>query len=203
MAAGTLGEQAAARLRLRNRGETPAPAALWASRVAGLAGFREPLCSSLPPRCWDLQVSCALFQDPLYPTFRLATTSLFSRRAGRVPACGRGLCELLGARSHPHSTLSFNSWPLCRSLWRKGSLLYPSHDSRSPGNRKLETASSRPSDINAPATGGLAGGKILGELSSKHSSLSPRLCSPATQTPSTSLGEPRGCSVPAPPAPLR
>lgn len=120
VAAGTLGEQAAARLRLRNRGETPAPAALWASRVAGLAGFREPLCSSPPLRCWDLQVSCALFQDPLYPTFRLATTSLFSRRAGRVPACGRGLCELLGARSHPHSTLSFNSWPLCRLCGGRG-----------------------------------------------------------------------------------
>lgn len=153
--AGPLGWQEAAGRRLRNRGETPAPAALWASPAAGLAGFREPLCSPPSPRCWDLQVPCALFPDPLYPTFRLATTSLFSWRAGRVPACGRDLCKLLGARSHPHTTPNFSFWPLCRSLWGKGSLLYPSHVSRSPGNRKLETASSRPSDISAPATGGL------------------------------------------------
>lgn len=89
VAAGTLGEQAAARLRLRNRGETPAPAALWASRVAGLAGFREPLCSPLPPRCWDLQVSCALFQDPLYPLSAWPQLhSFLGERAGCPRAVG-------------------------------------------------------------------------------------------------------------------
>lgn len=100
----------------------------------------------------------------------------------------------------PPQPPSVSSWPPCCSLCVDsggGGLLSPSNVSPGPGNQKLEMASSGPSCITDPATGGLIR-KTLGELRCKHTSRPTWLCSPATQSPNASLGEPLVCSVHTP-----
>ena len=134
-AAGPLGEVVAVGCCAGYRDETLAPAARWAAGAADLAGFWKSLCSFPPLCCRDVQVFCSVCPDPLSITFRLATTSLFSWRAGRVPMRHGDLYKPLGTTlPHPPVFLPGHSAVLRRVV---GNIVSTSRVPPGPGNREV------------------------------------------------------------------
>lgn len=91
-------ELAAAGRRAGDRGKTPAPAALCAAHERMAWPALGSHFVRLLPCGRDLKVFCALCPYPLSSTFYLATTSLFSSRAGWVSPRRRDKCKPLSTR---------------------------------------------------------------------------------------------------------